>query len=232
VPALRDSTAEPPGSVVTSGRPRLGNRFASRRATWPALAAPSIALVGGVVAGFLVLLAHESGNELRAAGELGGPWLVAAFAAGAISRNRWLAALTGFATLLAMLVGYYWLGNLDAGSEIAHTFRFWLVIALVAGPVMGWAGWSWLGARPVGRVASISVLVGCLIAEGVFFWSYGHRTVPVAEVGIAVVFLAFLPRSTRERLLAMVGTVAITVVAAVILALIQATYADLFTLSP
>ena len=117
-----------------------------------------------------------------------------------------MAALTGFATLLAMLLGYYWIGNLDGGAEIAHTFRFWLAIALVAGPVMGWAGWAWLGAIAVERVAAISILVGCLIAEGIFFWSYGHRTVPVVEVAIGVAAVFLLPRSGRERGLTVLGT--------------------------
>lgn len=193
------------------------------------LAAPAIALMGGVLTGFLVLVIHESGSELRVAGELGGPWLVAAFASGAISRNRWLAALTGFAALLAMLLGYYGLAHLDAGYEVAHTFRFWLAIALVAGPIMGWAGWSWLGPRPFGRAVSISALAGCLIAEGVFFWSYGHRTVPVAEIAIGIAIVLLLPTRTRERLLAVAGAGAVTVVASMIFAILKATYGNLFS---
>jgi hypothetical protein len=170
VSTLREFPAgSAPGKHVRSPDPGWKDRFAARRTTWPALTAPSIALTGGVLTGCLVLFMHESGNELRMGGELGGPWLLAAFAAGSISKNRTLAALTGFAALLAMLLGYYWIGNLDAGAEIAHTFRFWLVIALVAGPIMGWAGWAWLSTNPVERVAAISILVGCLIAEGVFF---------------------------------------------------------------
>ena len=142
---------------------------------------------------------HESGSALRVGGDLGGPWLLAAFAAGSISKNRALAAVTGFATLLAMLLGYYWIGNLDGSAEIAHTFRFWLAVSLVAGPVMGWAGWSWLGATALERVAGISILAGCLIAEGIFFWSYGHRTVPVVEVAIGVAAAFLLPRSDANE---------------------------------
>jgi hypothetical protein len=226
--ALRESPVEAPGNLP-SIHPRSESGFARRRASWNPLAAPSIALASGLLAGCLVLIAHESGSELRVAGELGGPWLVAAFAAGAISRNRWLAALTGFAALLAMLVGYYGLAHLDAGSEVAHTFRFWLAIAVVAGPVMGWAGWSWLGLRPFGRVVSISVLAGCIIAEGVFFWTYGHRTVPVAEVVFGVAIVLLLPRRSSERLLAVAGTAAVTVVASVIFEVLQATYSNLFS---
>ncbi len=181
-------------------------------------------MAGGLLAGFLVLFAHESGSEMRVAGELGGPWLVAAFAAGAISKNRLLAAVTGFAALLAMLLGYYGLAHLDPGSEVAHTFRFWLAIAVVAGPVMGLAGWSWLGPRPFGRMLSISALAGCLIAEGVFFWSYGHRTVPVAEVAIGVAMALLLPARARERLLAVAGTAAVTVVASVIFEALKNAY--------
>jgi hypothetical protein len=171
---------------------------------------------------------HESGSALRVGGDLGGPWLLAAFAAGSISKNRTLAALTGFATLLAMLLGYYWIGNLDGGAEIAHTFRFWLAVSLVAGPVMGWAGWSWLGPIAVERVAGIAILAGCLIAEGIAFWLYGHRTVPVVEVAIGIAAAFLLPRSGRERGLALLATAAITAVASVIFAILQATYTGLF----
>ena len=214
---------------VASARPRSESGFARRRASWNALVAPAIALTGGVLAGFLVLIIHESGSELRVAGELGGPWLVAAFASGVISRNRWLAVATGFAVLLAMLVGYYGLAHLDAGYEVAHTFRFWLAIAVVAGPVMGWAGWSWLGPRASWRAVSISALAGCLIAEGLFFWSYGHRTVPIAEIAIGIAFVLLLPTRARERLLAIAGTTAVTAVAFVIFAILQATYTGLFS---
>jgi hypothetical protein len=227
---LQDPRTEPsPSGHVRRAAPTWRDRAAARRATWPALAAPAIALAGGVLAGCLVLLMHESGSDLRVGGELGGPWLLAAFAAGSISKNRTLAALTGFAALLAMLLGYYWIGNLDAGAEIAHTFRFWLAIALVVGPVMGWAGWAWLGTIPMERVAAISILVGCLIAEGIFFWSYGHRTVPVAEVAIGIAALLLLPRSGRERVLTVIGATAITAAASAIFAILQATYGNLFS---
>ena len=203
--------------------------MAARRTTAPPLLAPVIALVAGVVTGCLVLFMHESDSAVRVGGDLGGPWLLAAFAAGSISKHRTIAALTGFATLLAMLLGYYWIGNMDGAAEIAQTFRFWLAVSLVAGPVMGWAGWSWLGPIEVERVAGVSVLAGCLIAEGIFFWSYGHRTVPVVEVAIGIAVALLLPRSGSERGLTVLGTAAVTAVATVIFAMLQATYTGLFS---
>ena len=155
VSTLRESPvgSSPPGKHLRSSGSGWRERSATRRSIAPPLLAPAIALVAGVVTGCLVLFMHESGSALRVGGDLGGPWLLAAFAAGSISKNRTLAAVTGFATLLAMLLGYYWIGNLDGSAEIAHTFRFWLAVSLVAGPVMGWAGWSWLGATALERVA-------------------------------------------------------------------------------
>jgi hypothetical protein len=221
--------SSPPGKHVRSTGAGWRERFDARRNISPPLLAPAIALVAGAVTGCLVLFMHESGSALRVGGDLGGPWLLAAFAAGSISKNRTLAALTGFATLLAMLLGYYWIGNLDGTAEIAHTFRFWLAISLVTGPLMGWAGWSWLGPLAVERVLGISVLAGCLIAEGIFFWSSGHRTVPVVEVAIGIAAAFLLPRSGRERGLTVHGTAAVTAVATVILAMVQATYTGLFS---
>ena len=218
-----------PANHARATGPGWRDRLSDRRMAWPLIMAPAVALAGGVVAGCIVLFMHESGSELRVGGELGGPWLLAAFAAGSISKNRIVAALTGFATLLAMLLGYYWIGNLDPGAEIAHTFRFWLAIALVVGPVLGWAGWAWLGESLVERVAAVSVLVGCLIAEGIFFWSYGHRTVPVAEVAIGVAALLFLSRSGRERGLTVIGATAVTAFASVTFAILEAAYTGLFS---
>jgi Family of unknown function (DUF6518) len=203
--------------------------LAARRTTWPAVVAPAIALAGGALAGYLVLIMHESASDLRVGGELGGPWLLAAFAAGSISKNRTVAAITGFAALLAMLLGYYSIGNLDAGAEIAHTFRFWLAVALVAGPIMGWAGWAWLGPISLERIAAISVPVGCLVAEGVFFWSYGHRTVPVVEVAIGLAAVVVLPRRGSERLLTLAGSAVVTLIASVIFQVLQTAYRSLFS---
>jgi hypothetical protein len=81
----------------------------------------------------------------------------------------------------------------------------------------------------VERVLGISVLAGCLIAEGIFFWSSGHRTVPVVEVAIGIAAAFLLPRSGRERGLTVLGTAAVTAVATVILAMVQATYTGLFS---
>ena len=81
----------------------------------------------------------------------------------------------------------------------------------------------------VERVAAISILAGCLIAEGIFFWSYGHRTVPVVEVAIGIAAAFLLPRSGRERGLTVLGTAAVTAVASVIFAILQATYSGLFS---
>ena len=86
-----------------------------------------------------------------------------------------------------------------------------------------------LGPRPLDRAISISALAGCLIAEGVFFWSFGHRTVPVAEIATGVAAALLLPSKARERLVTLAGTVAVTAVATVIFAVLQATYTGLFS---
>lgn len=57
-----------------------------------------------------------------------------------------------------------------------------------------------------------------------FFWSYGHRTVPVAEVAIGVAMALLLPARARERLLAVAGTAAVTVVASVIFEALKNAY--------
>lgn len=161
-------------------------------------------------------------------GELGGPWVFAAFAAGTISRSRWVAALAGVIAMVAMLVGYYGMAGIDGGAETAHAFQFWLAVALAAGPILGFVGWHALSSHPVVRVTSIAVLAGYLVAEGYVFWSYGHRAVPVAEVAAGLTVAAFLPSNVRHRLLALAGTAAIAAIAIAFTGEVQAVYRDLY----
>ena len=219
-----------PGRHRAGGRDSARNRLVVRRAGLPAAVAPAIALAGGLVAGALVLLAHESRNAIVVAGEIGGPWVFAAFAVGTISRNRWIAGLAGVVAMVAMLIGYYGIAGLDEGAETAHAFRFWLAVALAAGPALGFIGWHALSSRPVVRVLSIAVLAGYLVAEGYIFWSYGHRLVPAAEIAAGLTVSAFLPSRPHHRLLALAGTSAFAAIAIASLGEIQALYRELYTI--
>ena len=57
-------------------------------------------VVFGVAIGFAARAGHELAREPYWIASLGGAWLVAAFAAGALARHRWPAALAGAATIV------------------------------------------------------------------------------------------------------------------------------------
>jgi hypothetical protein len=213
------------------GRDSTRNRLVARRVAWPAALTPSIALAGGLVAGALILMAHESRNAVAVIGEIGGPWVLAAFAAGTISRNRGLAALAGVVAMVAMLIGYYGLASTVDGVETAHAFRFWLAAALVAGPALGFVGWHALSPVAAVRVLSIAVLAGYLVAEGYAFWSFGNRLVPAIELAVGIVVSAFLPSRAIHRAFAVASTALIAALAIAWLGEIQAIYRELYAIA-
>jgi hypothetical protein len=229
--ALRESSRPGRGRHRARGRDSARNRLIARRGAWPAALAPAIALAGGLVAGALVLVAHESRNALVVLGEIGGPWVLAAFAVGTISRTRGLGALAGAVAMVGMLVGYYGLAATVAGVETAHAFRFWLIVALAAGPALGFVGWHAPSPTPGVRVLSIAVLAGYFVAEGYVFWSYGHRLVPAIEMAAGLTVSAFLPSRPHHRAFALAGTAAIAVLAVASRAEIQAIYRELYAIA-
>lgn len=227
---LRETTSGGGGRHRAGGRDSARNRLIVRRARWPSAIAPSVALGVGLVAGALILVAHESRNAIVVAGDIGGPWVLAAFGVGTISRSRGIAALAGAVAMVAMLIGYYGVAGLDEGVETAHAFRFWLAVALAAGPALGFVGWHALSSRPVVRVLSIALLAGYLVAEGYVFWSYGHRLVPAAEIAAGLTVSAFLPARPRHRLLALASTAAFAAIAIASIGEIQAVYRELYAI--
>jgi hypothetical protein len=229
--ALRESTWGGPGRHRARGRDSARTRLTARRAAWPAVLAPGISLAGGLVAGALILAAHESRHAVAVAGEIGGPWVLAAFAVGTVSRTRGLGAVGGAVAMIAMLVGYYGPASMVEGVETAHAFRFWLLVALVAGPALGFVGWHALSSAPVVRVLSIAVLAGYLVAEAYVFWSYGHRLVPAIELGAGLTVSAFLPSRPHHRAFALASTAAIAALAIASMGEIQAIYRELYAIA-
>ena len=92
------------------------------------------------------------------------PWLVTAFAAGAMARHPLRGALTG-ALALAIAVVVYYLGLLAldvAPTDIGITTLAWIGVAVIAGPSFGVAGGAWAERR---EAVPVGVLAGALLAE-------------------------------------------------------------------
>jgi hypothetical protein len=131
------------------------------------------------------------------------PWLAVAFVVGSMTRRAWLAAAAGALTLLAALVGYYWLVQVrfGYGLELRGTVVVWLVAAVVGGPVFGLAGSWWRGDRPWRRAVAAALLGAAAISEG----GYLSRIETVAAIAPAYVVVGLalpilLGRSREDRI--------------------------------
>src|SRR4051794_29193159 len=132
----------------------------TRSALRPALLALAAAVLLGL-AGRVAIHAGSGlphGDALAAAGRamvaLGAPWLVVAWAVGAVCERRWIGAAAGACALGAAVVAWYSL-SVAAGGAASVYYAWpvapaWAVVAAVAGGAFGLAGAAWgrRGAAP------------------------------------------------------------------------------------
>jgi Family of unknown function (DUF6518) len=178
--------------------------------------AGSVALLLGAVLGFVAQLSDNLVPQLHRATSLGVPWLVAAFAVGALWRDRAVGARAGATALVTGTVVYYILrilgwGTLDATLPIAVG---WCLAAAGGGALFGAAGAAWRGGDARMRAGAAALVGGALIGEAVLLstlWSgEGARLV----LGAELVAGALLPFALARR--AVVAALALAVVVAVV----------------
>lgn len=101
------------------------------------------------------------------------PWLLGAYAAGAVQVRRGTAVGLGFAACVAELAAYY-LTTAARGYPAGESYVvFWAMCAVAGGPLFGWAGWAWRRGTGWSRVLGASLLPATFLAEAV--GSYGMR---------------------------------------------------------
>jgi hypothetical protein len=101
------------------------------------------------------------------------PWLLAAFAAGALRRRPAPAAVAGLATCLVE-VGAYFLTWSMRHVLVPNAYgSFWTLCAVVGGPAAGLAGWAWRRGSARVHALGAAFLPGTFIAEA--FGAYGLR---------------------------------------------------------
>lgn len=179
-----------------------------------------VAALGGVLLGALSLLLNGllpgGSNRLVNSGAV---WVVGAFAAGALLRDRawqriWLA---GTAVLVGAVAGYY--GSLAvferhpvSSAELTGPVE-WALVGLAAGPLFAMAGAWWRDPRRSRRLAALCLLGGVFIAEAAYLL-VRHR--PTAEAlivaAIGVLIPVFLGRETRDRVYGFLGLLPAAVV--------------------
>ncbi|HEX5578553.1 MAG TPA: DUF6518 family protein [Candidatus Limnocylindria bacterium] len=167
-----------------------------------------------------------------------GPWLVTAFAVGAMAGAPATGALTATAALVAAVAVYYLsiylMGN--AVADLVRTAGVWLAVSVVVGPLLGAAGGAWVRPRaPRHRIGAVGLLAGILAAEAILrliqveAWTGLDlaRTdiqVGLIELAAAVVVPAVLLRPDerlRGYLAAAIATAAAAILAAGALAAIR-----------
>jgi len=183
-----------------------------------------------VAIGLLVGVAGQTGPDLHPALRwvvaLGVPWLVAAFAAGAMLGNRARGALAGATALVIGTLVYYALRvGLGGGGPLGHGFALagapvvagWCVAAAGGGAVFGLAGALWRRGGPVATVTGSALVGGALVGEALLLgqeWSgRGAQLVLAAELaaGVGVVLLL-----TRRAVLVVPALVLTALVAVVV----------------
>jgi hypothetical protein len=208
------------------------------------VAAFARAVLLAVVVGCLLGAAGQTGPDLhpglRWVVALGVPWLVTAFAAGALLGDRRWGAVAGAVALVVGTIAYYALrvalgGEGLGGEELVlrggPIVVGWCAAAVVSGAVFGLGGALWRRGGSVAHVAGTALVSGALVGEALLLtqeWSArGARLVLAAELaaGAALPFLL-----TRRRVL-ILPALALTVVVALGVAVAEDSVRDALRLT-
>jgi hypothetical protein len=192
------------------------------------VARPVLAVVVAVAAGLLLGVGGQHASRvhdgLRWGEALGAPWLVLAFAVGAVVRVRVVAVAAG-AVALVIGTGAYYLLHLRHGSPLGYVVPValaWAVAAAAAGGLFAACGAAWRA----GGAAWAAVPAGALVGEAVLLLGgWGGRA--AAFVLGAELAAGLLPPFVLVRRLARVPLVlGVTVLAALVLGVAEGEVRD------
>jgi hypothetical protein len=187
--------------------------------------AVALAVGLGLALGVAGQLAPDLDPRLYWIVALGVPWLVAAFAAGALLGDRRWGAVAGATALVVGTLAYYALRAGLGGGGILGRDGFavrgapvvigWCAAALLSGAAFGLAGALWRRGGTVAHVVGTALLSGALVGEALLLtqeWTgRGARLVLAAELAIG----ATLPFVLSRRRALIVPALALTALVAV-----------------
>ena len=141
-------------------------------------------------------------SEVAPLANSAGPWCVVGFVLAGLGRRPRDGAILGAAALAALDAGYYLTASERGFPAGASSVAFWVLAALVVGPVLG-IGACWLDARhPARRACAVAVLPTVLVLEGVrSFVRIGdttYRPYWVAETALGLLLAAVLATWARR----------------------------------
>lgn len=181
----------------------------------------------GLVLGVVGQLAPDLDGRLYWIAALGVPWLLTAFAAGALLGDRRRGALAGAIAIVVGTLAYYTLRVSFGGGGILGQEGFvargapvvigWCAAALLSGAAFGLAGAVWRRGGAVAHVAGTALASGALVGEALLLtreWtSPGARLVLAAELALGV-SLPFLLSRRRAYILPALALTAVVAVGA------------------
>lgn len=168
------------------------------------------------------------------AGNLPSQWLVVAFVCGAVVRGSIRAPVVGFVALAIAVFVYYGaiaVSDDRSGIPLERPVLVWSAVALVAGPMYGWAGRTWLEGANRLRPWAVALLAGAILGEALYLFDeldvFGGGSlrdaasiVAVVEVGVALVLPVVMLRRVRQRVIALAATLVCAVFAYVAIAVV------------
>jgi hypothetical protein len=191
--------------------------------TWhsPALArsgsAVSVVLAASALTGILTPFGEQMlPHAIRSMANSSGPWALVAFAAIYVSGLRgWRAAALGAASFVTMDLSFYVVFESLGLFYPQHFLAFWMLVAVVIGPVVGLSA-AWLRSpHPPLRGVAVSAAPAVLVGEGIFMLVRlpGESTVyAIASLVVGVALFGILARlvlrDTRTIALSLVLAVA------------------------
>jgi hypothetical protein len=162
-------------------------------------------LIGLIIGGLTLLFQDVLPDNFIQIANSGAVWSVVAFVIGRRTASRTRAMLGGFLALVGEVIGYYtfaYFANLmDIMPSTLAVVGYWLIVALVAGPVFGWAGYASIQREGLpGRIGT-GAMAAAFIGEGLYLLTI----LPTPTTGVtwlitAVIITLVLTWNRSDRL--------------------------------
>jgi hypothetical protein len=182
-----------------------------------------VVLLLGLGIGVATMVLQSSLNPPWASlADAASPWLAPAFAVGVLWRRMWVAAGAGLAVCLLEILGYYTTATARGYTASQHELWFWGLCAVLAGPVLGAAGWVWRRGPQRFRGLGAAVLASAWLAEAAvaYAWRLHYFAAAGLFAGIGLLtigVLGFRHSQHRDILRWLIPTLALGMVIEVIL---------------
>lgn len=136
---------------------------------------PIIILIGFGIGVLTLLLQKLLPDSLIQFANSGAVWSVLAFIVGRMAVSWHVAILSGFLGLSGEIAGYfivaYFANLIDISSGTLAIIGYWLLVALVAGSIFGWAGYTSVHSQGLPQTIGIASLGAIFMGEGLYLVS-------------------------------------------------------------